>query len=172
MRKIALSPARGAHFEHAALACTRCVFLMELPKTLVFWRADLAIRLQNGAPVCAACAFVRFASTACAFLTLRLQVSKQNAFSRARRAHFAKSAALASAGCSFDTRTTFLGLWVFFLVVCRLYFVVFAACCFIRKFSMNPAGAPSSSLTEVRLPLFFRLAVRVQTMVVLVWSRL
>ena len=33
----------------------------------------------------------------------------------------------------------------------RLRAFVFSACCFTRECTMNPAGAPSNSLTEVRL---------------------
>ena len=97
---MALSSARGAHFENAALVCVRCPILMELPKTIIFWRADLALWPQNGALACAVCAFVRLASAACSFLTRPpFSVSKM-VLSHARRALF-RNGALACAGCAF-----------------------------------------------------------------------
>ena len=98
--KMALSSARGAHFENAALACARCPFLVELPKTIIFWCVDLALWHHNGALACAACAFVRLASAACSFLTRPpFSVSKM-VLSPARRALF-RNGALACAGCAF-----------------------------------------------------------------------
>ena len=67
--KMALSSAPDSRFENAALACAGCPFLTELPKTVIFWRVDLALWPRNGALACAACAFVRLASAACSFLT-------------------------------------------------------------------------------------------------------
>ena len=90
----------GCSFENAALACARCPFLMELPKTIIFWRVDLALWPQSGAPACAACAFVRLASAACSCLTRPpFSVSKM-VLSPARRALF-RNGALACAGCAF-----------------------------------------------------------------------